>query len=70
MGGNPYPNGEFISEGILEENYDSGFRTYSTPPAVGGIITPVNKLGVLTPYLALAGLIVAISTVYIIKKRK
>jgi hypothetical protein len=30
----------------------------------------VNKLAVLIPYIALAGLITAVSTVYIIKKRK
>ncbi|MFC1507353.1 DNRLRE domain-containing protein [Thermoproteota archaeon] len=36
---------------------------------VGGLSMPVNKLVILTPYLALAGLIAAISFV-IIKKRK
>ena len=40
----------------------------STP--VSGVVTPVNKLEILTPYLALAGLIAAISTVYLIKRRK
>ena len=38
--------------------------------AVGGISTPVNKLAILTPYIALAGLIAAVSTAYVIKKRK
>jgi hypothetical protein len=38
--------------------------------AVGGISTAVNKLEILTPYLALAGLIVAVSSVYVIKRRK
>jgi hypothetical protein len=37
---------------------------------VGGIVMQVNKLAVLIPYIALAGLITAVSTVYIIKKRK
>jgi hypothetical protein len=37
---------------------------------VGGITTPVNKTEILTPYLALAGLIAAVSTAYVIKKRK
>ena len=37
---------------------------------IGGILMPVNKLEVLAPYLALAGLIAAISTVIVIKKRK
>jgi hypothetical protein len=37
---------------------------------VGGISTPVNKLEILAPYLALAGLMIVVSTVYVIKKRK
>jgi hypothetical protein len=37
---------------------------------VGGVTTPVNKTEILTPYLALAGLIAVASTVYVIKKRK
>ncbi len=39
------------------------------PAPVGGITAPVHKLEILTPYLALAGLIAAVSAV-IIKKRK
>jgi hypothetical protein len=38
--------------------------------AVGGISTPINKLEILTPYLALAGLVIAVSTVYVFKRRK
>ena len=38
--------------------------------SVGGVTAPVNKTDILTPYIALAGLIAAISTVYVIKKRK
>jgi len=41
----------------------------SEATAVGGISTPINKLEILTPYLALAGLIIAVSAV-MIKKRK
>jgi hypothetical protein len=37
---------------------------------VGGFSTPINKLEILTPYIALAGLIIAVSSVYVIKKRK
>jgi len=37
---------------------------------VGGVASPVNKLEMLTPYLALAGLIMAVSTVFIIRRRK
>lgn len=38
--------------------------------AVGGMIAPVNKLIVLTPYIALLGLIVIVSIVYTIKKSR
>jgi hypothetical protein len=38
--------------------------------SVGGVVTQVNKLKVLTPYIALTGLIIAVSTVYVIRKRK
>ncbi|MGB6680902.1 MAG: DNRLRE domain-containing protein [Candidatus Bathyarchaeia archaeon] len=37
---------------------------------VGGVVTPVNKLEILTPYIALVGLIAVVSTVYVIKRRK
>ena len=37
---------------------------------IGGVTTSVNKIGVLTPYLALAGLITIVSVIYIIRKRK
>jgi hypothetical protein len=40
------------------------------PTPVGGLTMPVNNLRILTPYIALAGLIVVVSTVYVIKKRK
>ena len=42
---------------------------YEFPP-VGGHVMPINKIVILTPYLALAGLIAVVSTVYIIKMRK
>ena len=41
-----------------------------TPPPVGGVASPVNKAEIIAPYIALAGLIAAVSTVYIIKKRR
>jgi hypothetical protein len=40
------------------------------PAPVGGISTPINKLEILTPYIALAGLIAAVSAIYVIKRRK
>jgi hypothetical protein len=37
---------------------------------VGGVASPVNKLEILSPYLALAGLIAVVSAVYVIKRRQ
>jgi hypothetical protein len=37
---------------------------------VGGILMPTNKLEILTPYLALAGLIAVVSAVVVVKKRR
>ena len=61
---------------------DSGGSVFPTDPepvevtveqgfgAVGGITAPVSKLEILTPYIALAGLIAAVSTVYFVTRRK
>jgi hypothetical protein len=35
---------------------------------VGGSVTPVNKLVILTPYLTLAGLVAAVSTIFLIRR--
>jgi streptogramin lyase len=40
------------------------------PAAVGGVVTHVNKLEVLTPYLVLVGLVAAIITVFTINNRR
>jgi hypothetical protein len=37
---------------------------------VGGVVMPTNTLAIATPYLALAGLIVAVSSVVAVKKRR
>ena len=39
------------------------------PRPVGGYVESVNKVGILTPYLALAGLVIAVSAVVVFKKR-
>lgn len=70
--GDTYPRGQGYQVGIPRGD-DTIFRTFGSgqsPYAVGGITTPINKLELLTPYLALAGLIIAVSTVYIIKRRE
>jgi hypothetical protein len=43
---------------------------YSIPTVVGGIITPVNKLEILAPYLALVGLVAAVSAVVVVRRRQ
>jgi hypothetical protein len=54
----PSPRGNYMIRAVIE---------CGSP--VGGIAVPTNKFEILTPYLALAGLIIAVSTVYVIKKR-
>lgn len=43
---------------------------YDPEGAVGGVVMPTNTLAVLAPYIALAGLIVAVSAVVVVKKRR
>jgi hypothetical protein len=38
--------------------------------AVGGVVVPTNKLEVMAPFAALAGLIVAVSAAVVVKRRK
>jgi len=59
-----------IALGSFEVFPEDVYVTIQQTGTVGGIVSPINKLAVLTPYLALAGLIIAVSTVYIIKRRK
>lgn len=37
---------------------------------VGGVASPINKLGLITPYVILGGLIITVSAVYLVKNRK
>ncbi|WP_455369742.1 WD40 repeat domain-containing protein [[Eubacterium] cellulosolvens] len=64
-------NGDTVAVGTQEPAtaylLDTG---YSSLAPVGGIVVPTNSFAILTPYLTLAGLIVAVSTVYFIKRRK
>lgn len=39
------------------------------PRPVGGVLVPANKLEILAPYLALAGLIAAVSAVVVVRRR-
>ena len=51
-------------------NVLKGAVTQISSSSVGGVVIPTDKLEILTPYIALAGLIAAISTVYFINKKK
>lgn len=42
----------------------------STPGPVGGVVLPTSKLEIVAPFAALAGLIVAVSTAVVVKKRR
>ena len=72
-GDDTYPGGTAIQLGTPRDD-DMVFRTFGSdqgPNPVGGFYTPVYKLNILTPYIALVGLIGAVSTIFVIvKKRK
>jgi hypothetical protein len=55
-----------------QPNSDTDFAPNWQPLAnpVGGVLMPTSKLEILTPYLALAGLIAAVSAVVVVKKRR
>ncbi len=40
------------------------------PNPVGGVVMPTNTLSILAPYLALAGLVIAVSAVVLVKRRR
>jgi len=40
------------------------------PNPVGGVVMSTNKLEILTPYIALAGLVIAVSAVVVVKRRR
>ena len=70
----PLINKAIITSDTLDSNPENNEDTWTIqrakPMPVGGIITPTNKLKILVPCLALAGLIIVASTVHIIKKGK
>jgi hypothetical protein len=65
--GSNFPNSP--TDDPNEEVPDTPTRNSFGSP-VGGVATSVNKLAILTPYLALAGLLAILSTVYIIRRRE
>jgi hypothetical protein len=64
------PSSQSTTIEALGQNAPVLTAIYERAPPVGGISTPANKLEIIGPYLTLAVLIVAVSTVYVIKKRK
>ena len=48
---------------------DPDYQTIPSRP-VGGLVMPTNKFELLTPYLALAGLVAAVSAVVAVKRRR
>jgi LPXTG-motif cell wall-anchored protein len=40
------------------------------PRPVGGSVMPTNKLEIMAPFLALAGLVAVVSAVVVVKRRK
>jgi hypothetical protein len=63
------PNDGFYPITSMSASEPNVFQDYEPAP-VGGVMVPKNSIEILTPYIALAGLVAAISTVYVIKKRK
>ena len=44
--------------------------TFVRSAPVGGVVVPTDKLALLAPYLALAGLAIVISAVLVVKRRR
>ena len=63
-----YPNGTLSSSS--EEDSFKGY--FSSPPAVGGFVVPVDKFGLLAPYIGLASTIMigAVATAVYVKRIK
>lgn len=65
-----------VSEGQIVESVSASFEVPSTCPgvrscaAVGGCVEPVNKLSVLSPWLAVIGLVGCIGTVVVVAKKR
>ncbi|WP_455368278.1 hypothetical protein, partial [[Eubacterium] cellulosolvens] len=55
---------------ITEDGIPVKVLKFTYCSTVGGLTIPTNKLEIITPYIAMAGLIIAVSTVIVINKRK
>ena len=67
------PPGSYIVTvtGTGSQTHTTTFRLTVNPASrpVGGLVIPTNKLEILTPYIALAGLVIAVSAVVVVKRR-
>jgi len=65
---------DYWSFGASESAGTAGVPPYieydRAPAAVGGVFVPVNKLTILAPYLALIGLVGAVTVVFATKRRR
>jgi hypothetical protein len=71
--GNVYLNGRAISHDTYYDDIDFTFRTYAPSPVgapVGGVVMPVNKLAIAAPYVAIFGLIAAVTLVAVAPWKK
>ncbi|MCX6660729.1 MAG: hypothetical protein NTX81_10245 [Candidatus Bathyarchaeota archaeon] len=59
-----------MGTGTVNTGYLLSTGYSSAPRPVGGVVTPTNKLDIVAPFAALAGLIVAVSAVVVVKKRR
>ncbi len=71
-----HPSGGLVAIGPGGPDINNKYTTRLKPVVtqnlapVGGLVTPINKLAILTPYIALTGLITIVLTVYFIKRVK
>jgi hypothetical protein len=59
-----------VGTSVLNTGYLLNTGYTSSRPPVGGVLIPENKLEIIAPYLALAIVFAAVSTIFIMKKRK
>jgi hypothetical protein len=73
-GSSPINVVDWLIENEFEEPFDveilKAAVNQNPDSTVGGVVSQINKLEIIAPYLALAGLIAVVSTVYLIKRRK
>jgi hypothetical protein len=63
-------NGNILTQLDIFVDQDSTTVHQVESAPVGGVASPINKLTIIAPYVALVGLIITVSIVYVIKKHK